>query len=355
MDIFTHRPSPGHPSTRLLIENFYFTNILSLLLFAALLFTACSRNRSEDTESRGHTSEILIVCNNTEWKTAIGDSIKAMLLNSMEGLPDSEPEFTMLNIQEAGFTALLQTQRNIIFIERIAGKGKSKVETLTNVWSHPQRVIKIKASSDTAFISLFAKHGAAIRELFNQSERARFDVTNLTNRNSDIERKLFQELGVKMKISKDFKLVINSCDFLWMQSNSTAGNLNLLIYSLPFRNLEQLTPDLIAAFRDREIQQFINYTPENPNLKAEQQVFMPVSRQMLFKELCARETRGFAVRNGDSLSQPFINYTIVDAPRQRIIVFDGSVNFINNPKRDGVRQLESMIWEAEFCSPSKTE
>ena len=353
MNIFTPRPSPGHPSARLLIEYFYFTNILSLLLFAALLFTACSRNRSEDTESRGDTSEILIVCNNAEWKDAIGDSIKAMLSNPMEGLPDSEPEFTLLNVQEEGFTALLQTQRNILFIERIAGKGKSKVETLTNVWSHPQRVIKIKASSDTAFISLFAKHGSAIRELFNQSERARFDVTNSTNRNSDIERKLFQEFGVKMKISKDFKLVKNACDFVWMQSNSAAGNLNLFIYSLPFRNLEQLSPDTIAVFRSKKIQQSINFTTENPDLTDEQEVFIPVSRQILFKDLYAFETRGFAVRNGDSLSQPFINYTIVDAARQRIIVFDGSVNFTNNQKRDGVRQLESMIWEAAFCSPSK--
>ncbi|MEI8046641.1 MAG: DUF4837 family protein [Bacteroidota bacterium] len=355
MDILAPRPSPAHSSRSLLIEIFYIKNLLSLFLFTSLLFTACSGNRSEDAESQGNTSEILIVCNNTEWKGAIGDSIRAMFSNPMEGLPDSEAEFTLINIPEVDFTNLLQLQRNILLVERIAGKGKSKVETLTDVWSHPQRVIKIKASSDTAFISLFAKHGAAIRELFNQSERARFDVSSSTNRNSDIERKLSQEFGVKMKISKDFKLVKNTCVFLWMQSNSAAGNLNLLIYTLPFRNLEQLTPDSIAAFRNRKIQQFINFTPENSNLKVDPEVFIPVSRQILFKDLCARETRGFAVRNGDSLSQPFINYTIVDAPRQRTVVFDGSVNFIINPKRDGIRQLDSMIWEAEFCKLSKKE
>jgi hypothetical protein len=85
----------------------------------------------------------------------------------------------------------------------------------------------------------------------------------------------------------------------------------------------------------------------------EREIYPPVSHKILFKNMFAIETRGLWKTAGDFMGGPFVNYTIVDAPRQRIIVFDGYVYYPNKSKRNYVRQLESIIWGAEFGEPEK--
>ncbi len=322
-------------------------------LFATLSLASCSESKSKGPNSTGRGSEIIVVCSKPRWNSAVGDTIRASLMQDMPGLPEEEPEFTLINVSEKDFSTFLQTHRNVLVVDIKASHKKSKVETLRNVWAHPQRVIKVEAGSDTAFFNLFAKDSEAIKELFNQNERARFRELNSLTQNYAVEKILAEEFGVKMVISKDFYQAKKMSDFVWLRSEATTMSLGLMIYTYPYKDTAQMNPAAILATRDRYTKLYVPGPIEGSYMTTEREFYTPVSRKILFKNLFAIETRGLWKTFGDFMGGPFVNYTIVDAPHQRIIVFDGYVYYPNKSKRNYVRQIESIIWAAELGEPAK--
>ena len=328
---------------------------LVFILLASLILASCGESKSTSPNSTGRGSEIIVVCSKPKWNGPVGDSIRSVLMKYMQGLPEAEPEYTLINIPEKDFSRFLQTHRNVLVVDIKAENTKSKVETLRNVWSHPQRVVKIKAKSDTAFINLFAKHSEAIKELFNQNERARFSAQNALNRNLPAEKLLKDEFGIKMVISKDFYQAKKMSDFVWLRSETNVNSLGLMIYTYPYKDTAQMSPDAILAARDRYTKLYVPGPVDGSYMTLEQDVYPPVSRKILFKNMFAVETRGLWKTFGDFMGGPFVSFTVVDAPRQRIVVFDGYVYYPNKSKRNYVRQLESIIWGAEFGEKGKSE
>jgi len=315
------------------------------------MLVSCSGPTSKNPNSTGRGSEIIVVGNKQKWDGPAGDSIRSVLMRNMEGLPEAEPEFTLIFIPEKSFDKFLQSHRNILFMDIQAGNKTEKVETLKNSWSHPQRVIKIKANSDTAFISQFLKHSEAIRELFNQNERARFSSQNSLSRNGEVEKLLSEQLGINMIVSKDFYKAKKVSDFVWLRSETNANSLGILMYTYPYTDTAQLALNKILSARNNYSRLYVPGPIEGSYMTLEQQYFTPISRKIIFKGLFAIETRGLWKTYGDFMGGPFVNYTIVDAPRQRVIVMDGYVYYPNKSKRNYIRQLESIIWGATFTDP----
>lgn len=324
------------------------------LLVISFTLASCNEGKTKGPNSTGRGSEIIVVCSKKLWNGPVGDTVRGVFTRSMEGLPEGEPEYTLINISEKDFSKFLQTHRNILVINITPEVEKGKVETLRNVWSHPQRVIKVKASSDTGFINLFARHSEAVRELFNQNERARFSAQNALSRDFEIEKTLADTFGIKMVVSKDFYKAKKMRDFVWLRSEATTMSLGILIYTFPYKDTSQINPKAVLAVRDRYTKLYIPGSVDGSYMTTEREYYEPVTRKILFKGLYALETRGLWRTEGDFMGGPFVNYTIVDAPRQRVVVFDGYVYYPNKSKRNYVRQLESIIWGAEFIDFKET-
>jgi len=320
-------------------------------LFATVLLASCNGTISPD--SIGNGSEIIVICTEKQWDGTVGETIRQALMQSMPGLPDAEPQFTPVFIPEQNSGKFLLTNCNVLLVNIQPENKAGKIETLTDVWSHPQQVIKIKAGSDTAFTNLFSKNSELINSLFHQNERARFDAQNLLNRNLVVEKMLEDEFGIKMIIPKDFYQAKKTSDFVWLRSDTTSMSLGLMIYIYPYKDTAQMNPAAVLASRDRYTQLYVPGPLKGSYMTTAREAYAPVPRKILFKNMFAIETRGLWKTEGDFMGGPFVNYTIVDAPRERIIVFDGYVYYPNNSKRNYIRQLESIIWAAEFGEPGK--
>ena len=324
-------------------------------LFATLFLVSCSDNKSKGPNSTGRGSEIIVVCSKQTWSGPVGDTICGALSKYMQGLPEAEPEYTLINIPGKDFSKFLQSHRNVLIIDIKAEIKKSRVETIRNEWAHPQRVIKVLAGSDTAFFNLFAKNSEAIKELFNQNERARFSAQSALSRNFAVEELIFNQFGIKMIIPKDFYQAKKMSDFVWLRSEATTMSLGLMIYTYPYKDTAQMSPAAVLTARDRYTRLYVPGPLEGSYMTTERDVYPPISSKILFKNRYALETRGLWKTAGDFMGGPFVNYTIVDTARQRIIVFDGYVYYPNKSKRNYVRQLESIIWGAEFGEPGNVE
>ncbi|MFA5972115.1 MAG: DUF4837 family protein [Lentimicrobiaceae bacterium] len=195
------------------------------------------------------------------------------------------------------------------------------------------------------------KNSEVIKELYNQNEQARFGAQNAINQNFVVEKLLAEEFGIQMVVSKDFYQARKINDFVWLRSKATTMSLGLLIYTYPYIDTVQLNKASILAARNRYAKQYVPGPLAGSYMTVEQEVYPPVSRKILFKKMYAIETRGLWKTYGDFLCGPFINYTIVDALRHHIVVFDSYVYYPNKSKRNYIRQLESIIWGAELGEP----
>lgn len=318
-------------------------------LLTTLILASCNGG-GKSPDSIGSASEIIVVCTKQQWDGAVGDTIRNALMQSMPGIPEAEPEFTLIFIPEQNWSKFLHTNCNVLLVNIKSDNKQSKVETLTDVWSHPQQVIKIEASSDTSFTNIFAKHRESIELLFHQNERTRYLAQNALSRNLVAEKLLEDEFGIKMVVSKEFKPVKKTPDFVWLRSDTTNTSLGLMIYSYPYKDTAQMNSTAILASRDRYTKLYIPGPVEGSYMATEPKAYPLVSHKIIFKNMFASETRGLWKTEGDFMGGPFVNYTIVDAPRQRIIVFDGYIYYPNKLKRNSIRQLESIIWGAELGS-----
>lgn len=326
----------------------------SILALCALTFiiSSCSNNADNVQTSTGRGSEIIVVCDKPLWENTVSQPVRKALTQEMEGLPESEPEFTLINVPQKSFSRFLKSHHNVLMIEVNPEVKRPKVETLKDVWAQPQRVIKVVVPSDTAFATLFEKHANGIKELFNQSERIRYRFITSLSRNTKLEKEIADDFGVKLEIPKDYFLAKKMKDFLWLRYETQENSLGLIIYTYPYTDTAQLSAKQLYAKRNEYTKTYIPGPSNGSYMTMEIENFAPSSKQIMFKDLYAVETRGLWKTFGDFMGGPFLSYAIVDAPRQRIVVLDGYVYYPNKDKRNFIKQLEAMIWNAEFLNPT---
>ena len=329
-------------------HKFFFVLILGLSFLAS-----CDSGKSTDPNSTGKGSEILVVCDKVLWDGHIGNAIKQYFTVEMEGLPESEAEFSLINVPYSNFSRFLQTHRNVFIIDVKKDNGKGGIETQTNTWSHPQRVVKLIASDNASFDSVFTKYRSAIRDLFNKNERARFAAQNALKRNLAVESTLEKDFGVKMTISSDFYQAKKEGNFIWLRKETNEMSLGLMIYYFPYTDTSQLALNRILDQRNEQTKKYIPGPTEGSYMKVADEILKPVSRKISFNRFFAVETRGLWDTKGDFMGGPYVNYSVIDTLRNRIVTFDGYIYYPNKPKKNYVRQLESIIWGVQFVPEIK--
>jgi len=323
-----------------------------ILILVASLLSSCKNETGSGPNSTGKGSEILVVCDKVQWDGLIGNTIRKALTGDMEGLPESEPEYTLINVPYNSFSQFLRSHRNVLIVEVTPGLKNPGIETQQNTWSHPQRVIKITAGSDTAFMTVFRKYQASIKELYNRNERARFGAQNALSRNIKVEAMLEKDFGIKMIISSDFYLAKKASDFVWLRKETNEMSLGLIIYTYPYTDTNQMKPSFIQLKRNEYTRANIPGPADGSYMIVADEVLKPVTTKVKFNGYYATETRGLWETHGDFMGGPFVNYCVVDTTRQRIVAFDGYVYYPNKSKRNYIRQMESIIWGASFTKPN---
>ncbi|OQX97465.1 MAG: hypothetical protein B6I20_12560 [Bacteroidetes bacterium 4572_117] len=90
------------------------------ILLSTTIFFSCDNNGSNKNFQPGATGkagELLLVVDENKWESAVGDSLRAVLKQEVQVLPQKEPMFTVVNIPNAAFSSLFQPHRNIVRVK----------------------------------------------------------------------------------------------------------------------------------------------------------------------------------------------------------------------------------------------
>ena len=76
--------------------------------------------------------------------------------------------------------------------------------------------------------------------------------------------------------------------------------------------------------------------------------YVPAQKEINFNGIYVNELRGLWYMQGDFMGGPYINYTLVDEQRNRVICLDGYVFAPKFDKREYLRELEALIKTITF-------
>ena len=117
----------------------YIFNALFLLLFSCDVETSKKKILPENT---GKQSEIILVIEDSDWKGVSGDVLRKTFEFEMDGLPQPEKLFNLVQINPSEFSRFFRTHKNIMFVGRDYKDSYSK-----NKWAKSQIVIYINSNS----------------------------------------------------------------------------------------------------------------------------------------------------------------------------------------------------------------
>ena len=324
----------------------------TILLFSALLLLAISCNEPEQRIARsvGATSEILVVTqNDAQWDAEPGIAVRDFFGQDQYGLPQSEALFKLSDINVDKLSDMFKKHRNLFVIEINTKLKEAVVETRSDLWAKPQRVIKITAPDYTTWVEAFDKNKEGFRLLYERSERERLLTIFRPTAKVDMMEPVQKNFGFKMIIPEGFYIAKQDQNFMWLRKETNDFSQGLIIYQRPYRDTLNFSRNSIIKVRDSLVMLHIPGPSEGSFMTTDKEFVPPVTtKTQNFVTEFAVETRGMWNLIGDFMAGPFVSYTFVNPKNNRLITVEGYVYAPNKDKRDHLRQLEALIYSVEF-------
>lgn len=314
--------------------------IISLLL-TIILLTSCIDKNPELilAESTGKINHLLIVIKNTQWQGEVGDEIRKILGSPVLGLPQPETQFNVTQVAPEYFGSMFKTSRSVLYIS-IGDENVFSIQK--DIYSKPQRIIKIVGKDNLAIAKLLQKHQNEMIAAFKNN-----DLHSTQKRlNKDLwdnkKIKTFKSLGFQLNIPKKYRMVDDNGAFLWMRNPISSGSMNIIAYTVPILTNNYLNGNNIVSMRDSIGKKFIPGGPDGSYMITEA-AYSPHIFDITLTGKKAFEVRGKWEVQGDFMAGPFLNYTVIDEKNNRLIVVEGFTYAPAVDKRDYMFELEAVL------------
>lgn len=324
--------------------------ILSIFLITTVFFSGCYSDDSGKPRSTGKTNMILVVTNTKDqWNNEIGQVIRTYFGRELPALPQPEPMFGFLNIADENLNDLYKKFHNILIVNiDPEWKGNVLAETKKDLWSYPQRVIKITAPDYEAFLEKFEEQKETYLDMFNKLERERVLKNFKMAQDIGITTRLGNKFGIYLEIPGGFYIAEEDEGFLWLrhtvQKVRQDIELGILIYTQDYLDTNVFDKDHIIALRDQITMEYVSGPSYGSYMKVADEFYEPVTRYAeSFPADYAVETRGLWDVENDFMGGPFISYTFLDEHTNKVFTLDGYIYYPNEEKKNHLRELEAIF------------
>lgn len=318
-----------------------------LAIFAGVLITSCKSSPKLMPSISGKAGEVVVVINKTQWESDPGIALRSILAVDQAFLPQKEPLFTLVNIPENAFASIFQSHRNLILVNITDKAKESKIVYQENVWAAPQIAITISAPDSKSAAEIILKEKDKLENALLQAERNR----NIQN------AKKYEEISLRNLVTETFggspffpsgyNLRKKTENFIWISYETTYVNQGIFIYKFPFKDSTDFSKENLIAKRNEMLKQNVPGQLENTFMTT-YLLQEPGIRWINYNKRNFVEIRGLWEVENDFMGGPFISHFFLDKDGQNIIGLEAFVYAPRYPKRNYLRQVESIIYSFEF-------
>lgn len=336
---------------------------LSLFLLSILLVTACDESSKKRNLPRhsGEPGEVLLVMDESKWLGTEGDSLRVVLEQFVDQLPQTEAMFSLLQFSPNEMSSLLEQHRNIIQIEiGPDAEGKNKVTLSKDKWSSDQLVFRAYANSREEWNRLLKTEFPRVVEMINDKEIARIQKIYLRNGNKELAAKVSEKFGVELLLPLDTEIAVESKDFIWIKRERVKylGNTphditqGFMIYRYPYTGESNFAHDSLMAARDSILKKYVP-GPRDGTYMSTEYGYPPVSREVTVENQFAVYTQGLWKTENYFMGGPFRRIATTSTNGNEIIVVSGFVFAPKFDKREYVRELDAVISGTKLSDSSE--
>ncbi len=319
-------------------------NIITVLAIAIGLLS-CSKEKAKPIlkNSNGLINQVLLVMDEGLWNDKEGAALKEFTDRDVLGLPQKEKQFKIIQIPTVSFKNLFRAQKNILIVK------KDSVNTFDiqyDVFASPQVVITITGTTSEELIKQINTHGEEVIQTFKASDLKALQH-RLHKERIDISKiKTFNENKFSFEITKGYKFVDDTGDFVWYRKRVTdEKTLNLMAYVsvLP----EEVNDSTLIEYRNAIGKKYIPGEFEGTHYITEA-AYEPDTFKTELAGLKGYVSYGKWTVKDDWIAGPFINYTLIDQKNNKLYFLEGFCYAPSASKRDLMFELEALLKTVRF-------
>ncbi len=313
---------------------------LLVLLFSFLVSCGTENPQKILKEANGRINHLLIVMKNSEWQGDLGDELRDFIAEPVLGLPQPEAQFEVSQVPPESFGSMFRASRNVLNVG-IGSENIFKVQT--NVYAAPQKIITIVAKTNEELKTAIQNNREKIVREFKSSDLKTVQ-RKVTKKHWDPSKiETFSKQGYSLKIPKSYNKVEDNGNFLWYRYHLNGGNsMELICYTVPIESEDDENGNNIVLHRDEIGKKFIPGQIENSYMITEE-AYTPHTFEVTLAGKKAFETRGKWEVKNVYMAGPFLNYSVIDKPNNRLVVVEGFTYAPSINKRDYMFELEAIL------------
>ena len=316
--------------------------LLYVSLIACICLSSCNTGSTGNLPmSIGSAGEMLVVMRDYLWNGACGDSVRKYFREPVWGLPAVEPMFSLS--QKDVLSPFLQRYRNILIINVDPGYEKSIIRVRNNLHANNQVVYSIDAPSVDSVISCIYKNKDIIIADFLTKDRDAIiqDYKRIVAKT--VVEKLKEKFNVDILIPHPYSLDVEKDDFVWIAREEGEKQWGILIWEMPYQRTSQLDTDSLIFKMNAMTRKHVAGSRVGSYM-ADEPLVPPTVQRSRKNDIYYVQLNGLWQMENGFMGGPYVNHTIVDVQRGRLVTGIGFVFYPNREKRQMVRQLEAILY-----------
>lgn len=345
---------------------------IGLLFMLGLgLLSACEDGKQRTLpDALASSGDLVVISDKGIWNGKVGEAVRKTFASEQPGLPQSEPWFKLLHFEEGKFNGITQRYRSILllttldnasktsrFIKELVGeKQYSQSLNDSNLlfiqsedrWANGQKVMYVIGKDEASLARAITQRSISLRELLNKSELER-TIKYLKNRprNTSLEKEVAAKTGLQLYLPQSYRSRVLTDSFVWVSRELDDKTLNVFVGIRPYTSENQFFANAVLAYKDSLTRQFV--PGPTPNSWYTTEYMMPIDTQaVVFSGQYALKMRGLWKVENDFMGGPFVNMTVYDVKRNRLLHLEGFVYYPKEKKRELLRELEGILASLQF-------
>lgn len=322
----------------------------------AVLLSGCIGDSGYLPESAGGQGEILVVMSKGDWEGEPGATVRSILEQPIEGLPQREPRFKLAQTTHENFGSLLAVHHSVLLAVMDPAADSVGMQRQRDRHARGQLVVRLAAKDATTWIQLMQQEGYNAADLLEDHQRARVGMRLVRERDAAVASAVQTHHGIRLDIPGGYRVMKQNDSATWLQRDRivTGGGLEhnviegILIHTHPYTSDSTFSVSYLADQRDSVTKVLVDGPNDGSYMKVqrgfEDMDLMPASKAVTLDGRYAYLMRGLFGMHGAKMGGPFVSLSTVDEARGRLVTVEGFAYAPHFDKREYVRELEALIF-----------
>lgn len=332
---------------------------LSAIVAVALSVVGCGAfdTLSSADNATGTPYELIVVCDQPQWQSELGDTLQVILKQPVKELVQYEPMFDVLRILPNNFKSLTRQHRNILVVQVDPTIAEPSIAVSYDYTAKPQVYINIQGPDTRTVTQYVSDHRENLLYVLEKAERDR-TISYAERYYSKAMYQLMKDrFGVDMYIPDNFKIRTESDDMVWISQEFPTASQGFFVYKYPYEGRQSLTAEALVKARNRFAGRIPGPTDGSYMITVDKITdetgegyvpFKPQYRPLMIGDRQWIEMAGLWDVENYFMGGPFVSYTTVNEDTKEVITIDCYIYSPREKKRNMLRELQQFVYLMEF-------